>query len=89
MPEFPYEHDGICKGCALGKNIKKSFFKSNSRFEGTLDIIHSDICGPMTSPYLSGFLYYVFFIGYYSRKSWIYFLKVKSETFDKFKSSRL
>ena len=41
MPEFPYEHEGICKGCALGKNIKKSFPKSNSRFEGTLNIIHS------------------------------------------------
>ena len=62
MPEFPYEHDGICEGCALGKNINKSFPKSNSRFEGTLDIIHSDICGPMTSLSLSGCLYYVLFI---------------------------
>ena len=78
MPEFPYEHDGICKGCSLGKNIKKSFPKSNNRSQGTLDIIHSDKCEPMTSPSLSDFLYYVFFIDYSSRKSWIYFLKVKS-----------
>ena len=85
MPKFSYEHDGICKGCSLGKNIKKSFPKSNSRFEGTLDTIHSDICGPMTSPSLSGCLYYVLFIDDYSQKSWLYFLKAKSETFDKFK----
>ena len=56
MPEFPYEHDGICKGCPLGKNIKKSFPKSSSRSEGTLDIIHSDICGPVTLPSFSGCL---------------------------------
>ena len=83
MPEFPYEHDGICKGCALGKNTKISFPKSNSRSKGTLDMIHPDICRPMTSPSLSGCLDYVLFIDDYSRKSWIYFLKVKSETFDK------
>ena len=85
MPKFSHEHSGVCKGCALGKNTKKSFSRSNSRSKGILDMIHSDICGPMSSPSLSGCLYYVLFIDDYSRKSWIYFLKVKSETFDKFK----
>ena len=85
MPKFPHEPSGICKGCALGKNTKKSFSKSNSRSKGILDMIHSDICGPMSSPSLSGCLYYVLFMDDYSRKPWIYPLKVKSETFDKFK----
>ena len=39
----------------------------------------------MSSPSLSGCLYYVIFIDYYSRKCWIYFRKAKSDTFDKFK----
>ena len=39
----------------------------------------------MSSPSLSGCLYYVLFIDYHSRKSWIYFLKAKTETFDRFK----
>jgi transposase InsO family protein len=39
----------------------------------------------MSSPSLTGCLYYVIFIDDYSRKCWIYFLKAKSETFDKFK----
>jgi transposase InsO family protein len=39
----------------------------------------------MSSPSLSGCLYYVIFIDDYSRKCWIYFLKDKSDTFDKFK----
>jgi hypothetical protein len=25
MPTFQFDHDGICKGCVLGKNIKKSY----------------------------------------------------------------
>ena len=86
MPKFSHEHSGVCKSCALGKNTKRSFSKSNSRFKGILDMIHSDICGPMSSPSLSGCLYYVLFIDDYFRKSWIYLIKVKSETFDKFKA---
>jgi hypothetical protein len=84
MLVFHFEHDGICRGCVLGKNTKKSFPNSNKRSKGILDLIHSDICGPMSMPSLSGCLYYVIFIDDFSRKSWIYFLKAKNETFSKF-----
>ena len=43
----------------------------------------------MSSPSLSGCLYYVLFIDDYSWKSWIYFLKAKSETFDRFKEFKI
>jgi transposase InsO family protein len=75
----------IFKGCMLGKNIKKSFPSSNNRAQGILDLVHSDLCGPMSSPSLSGSLYYFIFIDDYSIICWIYFLKAKSDTFDKFK----
>jgi transposase InsO family protein len=39
----------------------------------------------MPSPSLIGYFHYVIFIDDYSRKCWIYFLKTKSDTFDKFK----
>ena len=84
MPTFQFDQDGICKGCVLGKNIKKSFPTSNSRSKGILDLIHSDVCGPMSSPSLNGCLYYVISIDDFSRKTWIYFLKAKNETFSKF-----
>ena len=83
MPEISPKYDG-CKGCALGKNTNKSFPRSKNRSKGILDLIHSDICRPMSSS-LSGCLYYVLFIDDHSRKSWIYLLKAKSETFDRFK----
>ena len=39
----------------------------------------------MPSTSLSGFEYYITFIDDYSRKNWTYFLKAKSEVFEKFK----
>jgi hypothetical protein len=84
MHVFQFEHDSICRGCVLGKNIKKSFPISSKRSKEILELIHSDVCGPMSTPSLSRFLYYVIFIDDFYRKSWIYFLKTKNETFSKF-----
>ena len=39
----------------------------------------------MSSSPLSGYVYYVSFIDYFSRKTWIYFMKNKYEVFNKFK----
>jgi transposase InsO family protein len=85
MPSISLSKNEICKGFMLGKNIKKAFPSSDNKDHGILDMVHSDVCGPMSSPSLSGCLYYVIFIEDYSRKCWIYFLKAKSDTFDKFK----
>jgi transposase InsO family protein len=68
-----------------GKNIKNPFPKRDSKAEGALELIHSDVCGPMPSSPISGYVYYVSFIDDYSRKTWIYFLKSKDEVFSKFK----
>ena len=65
--------------------MKKPFLSSDSEAKGILDIIHSDVCGPMATTSLSGYVYYVSFIDDFSRKTWIYFLKGKNEVFDKFK----
>ena len=71
------DHDGTCRGCALGKHAKKSFPDSERRSKEILDLVHSDLCGPMTVASLGGYHYYVTFIDDYSRKTWIYFLKTK------------
>jgi hypothetical protein len=75
----------MCKGCAQGKNVKLSFPNSDSRDERVLDIVHSNVCGPMSTTSLSGYVYYVSFIDDYSGKIWIYLLKAKNEVFGKFK----
>jgi hypothetical protein len=68
MPSISLSKNEICKGYMLGKNIKKAFPSSDNRAQGILDLVHSDVCGPMSSPSLSGCLYYVIFIDDYSRK---------------------
>ena len=85
LQDLTINHASICKGCAKGKNIKNPFLKSETKTKGTLELIHSDVCGPMSSTSLSGFEYYITFIDDYSRKTWIYFLKAKSKVFEKFK----
>ena len=71
LPDLKIEHEGTCKGCAQGKNIKNPFPKSDIKTKGTLELIHSSVCGPMPSISLSGYEYYVTFIDDYSRKTWI------------------
>jgi hypothetical protein len=85
LPEIQVFHDGVCKGCAQGKNVKKPFPSSDSKAKGVLDLIHSHVCGPMSATSLCGYVYNVSFIDDFSRKTWIYFLKNKDEVFSKFK----
>src|SRR5713226_6493051 len=83
--EMQTKHEGVCKGCAKGKNTKKTFPSSESKAKGISKIIHSDVYGPMSSSSLSGYAYYVSFIDDFSRKTWVYFMKNKDEVFSKFK----
>ena len=71
------KHEGVCKGCAKGKNTKNTFPSIESKEKGILEIIHFDVCGPMSSSSLSRYVYYVSFIYDFSCKTWIYFLKGK------------
>ena len=85
LPKIKTNHEGVCKVCAQGKNIKNPFPNSNNEEKGILDIVHSDVCGPIPTTSLSGYVYYVSFIDDYSHKYWIYLLKIKDEVFVKFK----
>ena len=69
------------------QNAKKSFPDSESRSKEILDLVHFDLCGPMTIASLGGYHYYVTFVDDYSQKTWIYFLKTKEteELLNKFK----
>lgn len=50
--------------------------------------MHLDVCGLMSVPFSSGYLYYVIFIDDFYQKTWIYFLKSKNEVFNGFKEFR-
>jgi transposase InsO family protein len=50
-----------------------------------LVVVHLDTCGPLQHALLSDSKYFVTFIDDFSRKAWVFFMKKKSETFNKFK----
>jgi transposase InsO family protein len=74
-----YEH------CIYGKHNRVRFPSGATREKGILELIHSDVFGPILVPSLGKSVYYVSFIDDFSRNTWIYFLRKKSEVFDKFK----
>lgn len=75
-----YRIDQICEGCALGKHARKSFpKKAKWRASKALELIHSDICGPMRMQTIGDCKYFTTFIDNFSRKCLIFFLKEKSQ----------
>ena len=76
--------NATCIPCIQGKLAKKPFKKSKSRSHNILDLIHSDLCGPMSTHSFGGALYLLTFTDDISRKTFGYFLKTKSEVFSKF-----
>jgi hypothetical protein len=50
-----------------------------------LGLVHTDICGPMSSIVRGGFQYFITFIDDFSRYGYIYLMRHKSESFEKFK----
>ena len=47
------------------------------------------MCGPITPESFSGKRYFISFVDDFSRKTWVYFLKEKSEVFEMFKKFRV
>jgi hypothetical protein len=84
FPECGLEVD-FCEHCIYGKQSRVRFPSGATRENGILELVHSDVFGPVTVPSLGGSLYYVSFIDDFSRKTWIYFLRKKSEVFERFK----
>jgi transposase InsO family protein len=47
-------------------------------------LVHNDLCGPLPSPYFSRCKYFLAFIDDFYKCTWVYFLKLKRNFFDKF-----
>ena len=75
----------LCEGCIFGKQHRSPFPKKGAtRAKEILEIVHTDVCGPMESTSYGGSRYFVTFIDDKTRKMFIYFLKTKDEVFNTF-----
>jgi hypothetical protein len=84
MSNFSLDFD-FCENCVYGKKNRVIFPSGATRAEGILQLVHSDVFGPVLVPSLGKSVYYVSFIDEFSRNTWIYFLRKKYEVFDRFK----
>ena len=68
------------EGCAMGKlNRLPCPKKSNHRSSQLLELIHTDVCGPMNVEWIGGSFHFSCFIDDYPRYTAVYVIKNKSE----------
>lgn len=74
-----------CEICAAGKLSSAPFPTGSRRTSGALDIVHTNVCGPMRTESHGRTRYFVTFIDDYTRWCEIYFMRNKGEVAEKFK----
>jgi len=74
----------------MGKQQREKFSKKSKwRATEKLELIHADLCGPITPTSHSGKRYMFVLVDDFSRKTWIHFLAEKAETFEAFKAFKI
>lgn len=72
-----------CEPCIMGKMHRTPFpKKSFNPAKEKLDVLVSDVCGPFPVESIGGNKYYVTFTDEYTRYSYVYFMKQKSQVAD-------
>ena len=85
LESLDYESVDACEPCLMGKMTKTPFYGTMERAKNLLEIIHTDVCGPMNIESRDRYHYFLNFTDDLSRYGYIYLMEHKSETFEKFK----
>lgn len=76
----------FCTACIHGKKTRRSFPTGQAyRARDRLELVHMDLCGPMSMDSLGGSRYFMLLIDDFTRYNWVYFLTHKSEALECFK----
>jgi histone deacetylase 1/2 len=85
--ELPVESSNkeflVCDACQQGKSHQLPFTVSSRVVTAPLELVFSDVWGPAQTS-VSGHNYYVSFIDAFSRFTWLYLIKRKSDVFTVF-----
>jgi hypothetical protein len=85
LSSLDFESFDTCESYLLGKMTKAPFTGHSERVSDLLGLVHTDVCGPMSSVDRGGFQYFITFTDDFSRYGYIYLMRYKSESFEKFK----
>ena len=65
--------------------VEPPFKEKGYRAKEVLNLVHTDLYGPISTSARGGYEYFITFIDDYSRYGYIYLTRQKSEAFEKFK----
>jgi transposase InsO family protein len=74
----------FCKHCVMGKMTQLPFSTSTSCTQFPLQLVHSDVWGPAPINSINGHRYYVIFVDDFTRFTWFFPLKHKSQVLASF-----
>jgi hypothetical protein len=75
-----------CEPCALAKATRTPFpTKATRRATRPLELVHMDVWGPIGTPSMDGYRYFLLIVDDYSRHLWVRLMKGKHEAFHHFK----
>ena len=80
LESLHYESFDACEPCLMGKMTKTQLSGTMERAIDLLEIIHTDVCGPMSVEARGGYRYFLTFTDDLSRYGYIYLMKHKSKT---------
>ena len=69
-----------CDVCIQGKMVQSRNRKPRTRSTAPLQLVHTDLAGPITPVSTEGFVYAIVFTDDYSGATFVYFLKSKADT---------
>jgi hypothetical protein len=62
------EQNPPCESCILGKHKRNSFPRSSTQAKQHLELVDTNLCGPMQTNSIAGSIYFLTFIDHFSRK---------------------
>ncbi|CAH9083140.1 unnamed protein product [Cuscuta epithymum] len=84
-PQFNKVSSIQCESCEFAKHHRTSLSpRLNKRANAPFDLVHTDVWGACLVVSKPGFKYFVTFVDDYSRMTWVYFMKRRSELFTHF-----
>ena len=85
LPKLKKLDNAMCKQCQLGKMTKSSFKRKIYTSTNILELVHTNLCGPIDVQSYFGDKNFILFVDDYSRMMTVMFLKAKSNGFQLFK----
>ncbi|KAJ9545329.1 hypothetical protein OSB04_025036 [Centaurea solstitialis] len=80
LPNFRYTKVSLCSACEKGKQTRASFkSKQISSISSPLQLLHMDLFGPVNVQSIAGKKYTLVIVDEYSRYTWVFFLRSKSD----------